>query len=131
MGEPIQFPVGRGFDRAYWLSRCEGFLVQDAEGMRIGTVVEFHYHSRVDQPDELAVRAGRFGHRLLVYRTEAVQEIMPGPRALVGLVPLRPSTPKVRAGRSARSEARAATAARSARLEKNESDLRRRAKESR
>ena len=76
MGEPIQFPVGRGFDRPYWLSRREGFLVEDAEGMRVGTVVELHYHSRVDQPDELAVRAGRFGHRLLIYRTEAVQAIL-------------------------------------------------------
>ena len=83
MGEPIQFPVGRGFDRPYWLSRCEGFLVQDAEGMRIGTVVELRYHSRVDQPDELAVRAGRFGHRLLIYRTEAVQTILPSKTRLV------------------------------------------------
>jgi hypothetical protein len=83
MGEPIQFPVGRGFDRRYWLSRCEGFLVQDAEGMRVGRVVELHYHSRVDQPDELAVRAGRLGHRLLIYRTEAVEAILPGKARLV------------------------------------------------
>jgi hypothetical protein len=45
MREPIQIPVGHGFDRAYWLSRCEGFLVEDAAGMRIGTVVELHDHS--------------------------------------------------------------------------------------
>jgi hypothetical protein len=96
MGEPIQFPVGRGFDRPYWLSRCEGFLVQDAEGMRVGTVVELHYHSRVDQPDELAVRAGRLGHRLLIYRTEAVEAILPSKARLVlvsGAVPIGSGRP--------------------------------------
>ena len=51
--------------------------------MRIGRVVELHYHSRVDQPDELAVRAGRIGHRLLTYRTEAVQTILPSKARLV------------------------------------------------
>jgi hypothetical protein len=59
--------------------------------MRVGTVVELHYHSRVDQPDELAVRAGRFGHRLLIYRTEAVHAILPGKARLVlaaGAVPI-------------------------------------------
>ena len=92
MREPIQFPIGRGFDRAYWLSRCRGFLVQDGDGMRIGTVVELHYRSRLDQPDELAVRAGRFGHRLLIYRTEAVRTILPSEARLVlaaGASPIR------------------------------------------
>ena len=84
MAEVLQFPIGGGgYDRTYWLSRCVGFLVVSADGMRIGTVVELHYHSRVDQPDELAVRVGRFGHRLLVYRTEAVQAILPGKARLV------------------------------------------------
>ena len=92
MREPIQFPIGRGADRAYELSRCQGFLVQDAEGMRIGTVVELHYRSRLDQPDELAVRAGRLGHRLLIYRAEAVQTIFPSQARLVlarGASPIR------------------------------------------
>ena len=83
MGEPIEFPVGRGFDRAYWLSRCEGFLVQDSDGMRIGTVVELHYYSRLDQPDELAVRVGRLGHRQLIYPAQAVQTILPSKARLV------------------------------------------------
>jgi hypothetical protein len=75
MREPIQIPIGHGFDRAYWLSRCEGFLVEDAAGNRIGTVVELHYRSRLDQPDALAVRAGRLGLRLLLYPAEAVETI--------------------------------------------------------
>jgi len=83
MREPIQFPIEHGFDRAYWLSRCKGFLVEDEEGMRIGKVYELHYRSRLDQPDELAVRAGPFGHRLLIYHTEAVQTILPNQARLV------------------------------------------------
>jgi hypothetical protein len=81
--ERIQIPIGRGFDRAYWLSRCEGFLVETAEGMRIGTVVELHYRSRLDQPDDLLVQAGRFGLRLLTYPAEAVETIFPGQARLL------------------------------------------------
>jgi hypothetical protein len=92
MREPIQFPIGHGFDRAYWLSRCEGFLVEGADGTRIGVVVELHYRSRLDQPDELAVRAGRFGQRLLIYPVEAVQTIRPNQARLLlaaGSAPIR------------------------------------------
>ena len=77
MAGVLEFPKGRGFDRPYWLSRCEGFLVQDAAGMRIGRVAELQYVSRLDQPDALVVRAGRLGSRLLIYATEAVQTIVP------------------------------------------------------
>ena len=60
--------------------------------MRIGTVVELHYRSRLDQPDELVVRAGHFGHRLLIYRSEAVGTILPSEARLVlavGAWPIR------------------------------------------
>lgn len=83
MGELLEFPRGHGFDRAYWLSRCEGFLVEDAAGMRIGRVMELHYVSRLDQPDVLAVRAGRLGLRVLIYPAEAVQAILPTEGRLV------------------------------------------------
>ncbi len=79
----LSFRPGAAFDRAYWLCRCEGFLVKSAEGMRIGRVVELHYGSRLDQPDELAVQTGRFGLRLLVYPAEAVRSIQPGERRLI------------------------------------------------
>jgi hypothetical protein len=101
MREAIQIPIGHGFDRAYWLSRCEGFLVEDAAGMRIGTVVELHYRSRLDQPDELAVRAGRFGQRVLIYRAEVVQTIMPEGARLV----LAPGVAPLRSRRSGRGDA--------------------------
>ncbi len=92
MREPIHFPIGHGADRPYWLSRCEGFLVQDQEGTRIGTVVELHYRSRLDQPDELAVRAGRFGQRLLTYPADAIETILPMQARLLlapGALPIR------------------------------------------
>jgi hypothetical protein len=83
MRAPIEFPRGRGFDRAYWLSRCEGFLVESADGSRIGTVVDLHYRSRLEQPDELVVRAGWLGRRLLIYSAEAVQTVVPGKARLI------------------------------------------------
>jgi hypothetical protein len=83
MREPIYLPVGHGLDRSYWLSGCEGFRVEDADGMRIGTVVELHYRSRLDQPDALAVRGGRLGHRWLLYRAESVHTIIPAQARLV------------------------------------------------
>jgi hypothetical protein len=92
MRERTQLPVGHGFDRSYWLSRCEGFRVEDAEGMHIGSVVELHYRSRLDQPDELAVRGGLLGRRLLLYRADSVHTIIPAQARLVlalGAVPSR------------------------------------------
>lgn len=83
MRETVQFPIGRGFDRPYWLSRCEGFRVEREGGRRVGTVLELHYRSRLDQPDELAVRAGRLGHRLLIFGADAVETIWPSQARLV------------------------------------------------
>jgi hypothetical protein len=81
VGKPIQ--IGRGFDRAYRLSRCRGFLVQTHEGKRIGTVSELHYRSRLDQPDELAVQRGLLGLQRLVYRADQVEAILWSEQRLV------------------------------------------------
>jgi len=83
VGKVLEFPPGGGFDRSYWLSRCAGFLVVTADGMRVGTVVELRYRSRLDQPDQLIVRAGRFGHRALVYSVQSVETITPAEARLV------------------------------------------------
>lgn len=83
MAETTQFPLDGSADRAYMLTRCQGFLVQAADGNRIGTVIELHYRSRLDQPDELAVRTGLFGHRLLICPTATVEQIIPGEHRLL------------------------------------------------
>lgn len=80
----IQFPVGDAKrDRAYWLCRCEGFLVCRGDGERLGRVAELHYLSRLDQPDELTVPVGLFGLRRRTYPVEAVQEILAHEQRLI------------------------------------------------
>ncbi len=76
-----------GFDRDYWLCRCEGFRVEAPAGW-VGTVVELRFGSRLDRPDLLVVRVGRFGRRLLLVSVVGVEEIRPREERLVlGLVP--------------------------------------------
>ena len=65
-----------GFDRDYWLCRCQGFRVDSPQG-RIGFVRELRFASRQDRPDLLAVRAGLFGTRLLLVPVEEVEDILP------------------------------------------------------
>jgi hypothetical protein len=62
-------------DRALALRQCEGFEVDSPSG-RIGLVEGLRYHSGIDQPDELEVRAGWLGRRLLVIPVHDVEEIL-------------------------------------------------------
>jgi hypothetical protein len=79
----VGFPVGHGrLDRAYWLSRCEHFRVEQADGTPIGRVEELRYRSRLDEPDELTVRLGLFGLRRLTFPVEAVRRIHASQRRL-------------------------------------------------
>lgn len=57
------------------LSRCEGFRVDGPEGT-IGFVEGLRFASRIDRPDLLEVRGGRFGRRLLLVPVEAVEEVL-------------------------------------------------------
>jgi hypothetical protein len=82
-GDRIEFPGGHGrLDRAYWLSRCERFRVETADGTPLGRVEEVHYYARLDQPDELIVRVGLFGLRRLNVPVEAVRRINPSEQRL-------------------------------------------------
>jgi hypothetical protein len=63
------------FDREYWLSHCEGFRVDAAEG-RIG-VVECVQERGPDGVPLLSVRGGRLGTRLLTVSTADVAFIVP------------------------------------------------------
>jgi hypothetical protein len=62
---------------AYSLARCEGFRVDAATGRPVGFVEGIRFVSRIDEPDLLEVRGGRFGRELLLIPIEAVAEVSP------------------------------------------------------
>jgi hypothetical protein len=61
-------------DRSYALARCEGFEV-DAPNGPVGFVEGLRFISRIDQPDLLEVRGGRFGRQLLLIPIEQVEDV--------------------------------------------------------
>ena len=61
-------------ERSYSLARCEGFQVEGPTGP-VGFVEGLRFVSRIDQPDLLAVRGGRFGRQLLLIPTDQVDEV--------------------------------------------------------
>jgi hypothetical protein len=72
-----------GLERAGGLTRCEGFRVDSPDGI-VGFVEGLRFGSRIDQPDLLEVRGGRFGRQLLLIPIEAVDEVsVPEERVLV------------------------------------------------
>jgi hypothetical protein len=75
-------------DRSYSLARCEGFEVESPAGV-IGFVEGLRFASRIDRPDLLEVRGGRFGRQLLLIPSEQVEEVrVDEERVLVRGVPL-------------------------------------------
>jgi hypothetical protein len=68
-------PSAASRQRGYWLSRCEGFEVESPAGY-VGTVEGLRFRSRLDQPDYLEIRAGRFGRQLLVVAVEEVEHVL-------------------------------------------------------
>jgi len=74
-------------DRSYSLSRCEGFEVDSPTGP-IGFVEGLRFISRIDQPDLLEVRGGRFGRQLVLIPIEQVEEVrVTDGRVVVGSAP--------------------------------------------
>jgi hypothetical protein len=61
-------------DRSYSLARCEGFAVESPAGP-VGFVEGLRFVSRIDQPDVLEVRGGRFGRQLLLIPSDQVEEV--------------------------------------------------------
>jgi hypothetical protein len=88
MRAPLEFPRSRGFDRAYWLSRCQGFRVETGDGRRLGSVVDLQYRSNVGQPDRLVVRRHWIGRRVEIVSVSSVAAILPGEERIV----LRPES---------------------------------------
>jgi len=64
------------------LARCEGFDVESPLGL-VGFVEGLRFSSRIDRPDLLEVRGGRFGRQLLLVPTEQVGEIRLADRCIV------------------------------------------------
>lgn len=62
------------FERDSSLVRCEGFDVECPDGY-VGIVEGLRFVSRIDVPDLLEVRGGRFGRELMLIPIEAVAEI--------------------------------------------------------
>src|SRR5438093_13767464 len=76
------------YGREYWLRRCEGFVVETPT-RRIGRVDGIRYGKSQDEPEALAVRAGRFGRSLLLVSVEDVERVDPDERRVVVRDPLR------------------------------------------
>lgn len=82
MESDARFPRAQAFDTEYWLCRCEGFAVDSPTG-RVGVVEGLRYRTRLERPDELAVRVGRFGRRHLLVSISQVAEIAPRKSVIV------------------------------------------------
>jgi hypothetical protein len=61
-------------DRDYWLSRCEGFLVESPKGA-VGVVDGVRFGSRIDRPDLIEVEFGRLRRRMLLIPVEEVEDV--------------------------------------------------------
>jgi hypothetical protein len=74
-------------ERSYALARCEGFAVDSPAGP-VGYVEGLRFMSRIDQPDLLEVRGGRFGRQLLLIPIELVDDVqVPEGRVVVRSAP--------------------------------------------
>jgi hypothetical protein len=77
----------RPLELTHPLTRCEGFRVDSPSGT-VGVVEGIRFVSRIDRPDLLEVRAGRFGRTLLLIPIEEVEEISADEkRVVVGSTP--------------------------------------------
>jgi len=67
-------PTRSSYDRAYWLRRCEGFVVETPT-KRIGRVTGTRYGETTNEPEVLEVRAGLFGRTRLLISVDDITEI--------------------------------------------------------
>lgn len=71
---PLETSIPRALRERPSLARCEGFDVFSPEGP-LGYVEGLRFESRIDEPDLLEVRGGRFGRELFLVPVEAVEEV--------------------------------------------------------
>jgi hypothetical protein len=74
--------IAWAIDRDYWLSRCQGFAVEEGDHC-IGQVDAIEYQTRIDAPDWIVVRTGRFMPRTERVPVGEVDAIWPTDHALV------------------------------------------------
>jgi hypothetical protein len=82
-------PTRSSYDRAYWLRRCEGFLVETPT-KRIGRVSGIRYGETTNEPAALEVRAGLFRRTRLLINVDDVIDIDPEQGRLALADPPRP-----------------------------------------
>jgi len=75
-------PRRSSYGRGYWLRRCEGFLVE-TRTKRIGRVVGIRYGVSQDEPEAIAVRAGRFSRKVFLISVNEVERVLPEERRIV------------------------------------------------
>jgi hypothetical protein len=71
---PSDSTLPRAVRESHSLARCEGFEVLSPDGV-LGYVEGLRFESRIDEPDLLEVRGGRFGRELFLIPVEAVDEV--------------------------------------------------------
>jgi hypothetical protein len=76
-------------DRNYWLGHCEGFAVFIG-GSRFGAIECIRFQTRLDRPDLLEVRCGRFGRQVLLIAIEEVDVVDPEKEAVILNASYRP-----------------------------------------
>ena len=82
-------PTRSSYDRAYWLRRCEGFLVETPT-KRIGRVTGMRFGETTNEPAVLEVRAGLFGRTRLLISVDDITMIDPEQVVLTLADPSRP-----------------------------------------
>ena len=83
--EPEQRPgreIAWAVDRTYWLSRCQGVSAEEGD-QYAGEVDGIEYGTRIDVPDFIVLRRGRFPHRTERVSVDEVVGIIPSERLLV------------------------------------------------
>jgi hypothetical protein len=73
---PANDPTRSSYDRAYWLRRCEGFLVATPT-KRIGRVTGIRFGETTNEPETLEIRAGLFGRTRLLISVDDIIDIDP------------------------------------------------------
>ena len=89
-------PTRSSYDRAYWLRRCEGFLVETPT-KRIGRVTGIRYGETTNETEVLEVRAGLFGRTRLLISVHDITDIDPEQRRIALADPPRLLSTEARA----------------------------------